>query len=50
MIRHLCSLALVTFALAPVSQAVNPPKGFTAIYNGKDLSGWRGGDTYDHRK
>ncbi len=31
-------------------QGVSPPKGFTAHYNGRDLSGWRGGDTYDHRK
>jgi hypothetical protein len=28
----------------------SPPKGFTALYNGKDLTGWRGGDTFDHRK
>jgi len=27
-----------------------PPKGFVALFNGKDLSGWRGGDTFDHRK
>jgi hypothetical protein len=24
--------------------------GFTPLFNGTDLSGWRGGDTYDHRK
>ncbi len=29
--------------------AVTPPPGFTALYNGRDLSGWRGGDTFDHR-
>ncbi len=27
-----------------------PPPGFVALYNGKDLEGWRGGDTQDHRK
>ena len=27
-----------------------PPPGFTALFNGKDLTGWRGGDTFDHRK
>jgi hypothetical protein len=27
-----------------------PPKGFIALFNGTDLSGWRGGDTFDHRK
>jgi 3-keto-disaccharide hydrolase len=29
---------------------VNPPPGFTALFDGQDLSGWRGGDTFDHRK
>lgn len=32
------------------SQGAMPPKGFTALFNGKDLSGWRGGETFDHRK
>lgn len=27
-----------------------PPPGFTALFNGQDLAGWRGGDTFDHRK
>ena len=27
-----------------------PPAGFTTLFNGKDLSGWRGGQTFDHRK
>ena len=38
----------VTSGQAPNS--ARPPAGFTALYNGKDLSGWRGGDTFDHRK
>lgn len=29
--------------------AAQPPAGFTALFNGKDLTGWRGGDTFDHR-
>ena len=29
---------------------VKPPPGFTALFNGADLGGWRGGDTFDHRK
>ena len=33
----------------PVLQAA-APAGFTPLFNGKDLSGFRGGDTYDHRK
>jgi len=39
----------IAFAL-PAPQSVTPPKGFVALYNGKDLTGWRGGDTFDHRK
>jgi hypothetical protein len=30
--------------------AAQPPSGFTALFNGKDLTGWRGGTTFDHRK
>ena len=26
------------------------PTGFTALFNGTDLAGWRGGETFDHRK
>ncbi|NBX59600.1 MAG: DUF1080 domain-containing protein, partial [Opitutaceae bacterium] len=35
---------------ATVTSAVTPPVGFTALYNGRDLTGWRGGDTFDHRQ
>jgi Domain of Unknown Function (DUF1080) len=35
---------------APAFAQDNPPAGFTALFNGKDLTGWRGGDTADHRK
>jgi hypothetical protein len=38
------------FAPANATAEVQPPAGFTALYNGKDLAGWRGGDTFDHRK
>src|SRR5688572_23627516 len=34
----------------PPPSSARPPAGFTALYNGKDLTGWRGGDTFDHRK
>jgi hypothetical protein len=30
-------------------QALEPPPGFIALFNGVDLSGWRGGETFDHR-
>src|SRR5438128_3377054 len=33
-----------------VLAASEPPPGFVELFNGKDLSGWRGGDTFDHRK
>lgn len=32
------------------SAQVQPPAGFSALFNGHDLEGWRGGDTFDHRK
>ncbi|MCD6049815.1 MAG: hypothetical protein K0Q55_1218 [Verrucomicrobia bacterium] len=34
----------------PAASAGKPPEGFTALFNGKDLTGWRGGTTFDHRK
>ena len=44
---HLVAFALVTSAaLGSVTLLAQttptPPKGFTAAFNGKDLSGWRG--------
>ena len=48
--RHL----LTTLALASLSGTlfadIAPPSGFTPLFNGKDLGGWRGGETFDHRK
>jgi len=41
--------AFVLFSASVVS-AAEPPPGFTALFNGRDLSGWRGGTTFDHRK
>src|SRR3569833_307046 len=32
------------------SAPAKAPKGFSALFNGQDLTGWRGGDTFDHRK
>lgn len=48
----LAAACLGAALLPPSANAatVRPPKGFTALYNGQDLSGWRGGDTFDHRK
>lgn len=46
------SLALLGALCSLISSqsAVTPPNGFSPLFNGKDLSGWRGGDTFDHRK
>ena len=43
---RLLSLFLATTVLGA---AQTPPAGFTALFNGTDLTGWRGGDTADHR-
>ena len=39
-----------TLVSGPLLSAQTPPAGFTALFNSKDLAGWRGGDTLDHRK
>jgi hypothetical protein len=51
-IIHNTSILAATglFALVTAVSAATPPPGFVALYNEKDLSGWRGGDTFDHRK
>ena len=41
-------LTLLALAAMPVSADNNtPPEGFTALFNGKDLSGWYGWGTKD---
>jgi len=44
--RHLLS-ALVLAALPAFAENNVPPAGFTALFNGKDLSGWYGWGTQD---
>jgi hypothetical protein len=44
-----CAGLLLLIGLSARAE-VTPPAGFTALYNGRDLSGWRGGDTFDHRQ
>lgn len=41
---------LVALLLPGQLSATPPPAGFTALFNGHDLTGWRGGSTFDHRK
>ena len=44
-------IVLICSTLADrVLAAGGPPPGFVELFNGKDLTGWRGGDTFDHRK
>jgi hypothetical protein len=40
--------SVLAFTLSAFAQN-QPPAGFTALFNGKDLTGWRGGDTADPR-
>lgn len=44
-----CLLLSLAFAAVAIADP-KPPAGFVALFNGKDLSGWRGGSTFDHRK
>ncbi len=45
---HFSSL-IAALGLAVSAFAALPPVGFTPLYNSKNLAGWRGGDTFDHR-
>ena len=47
------SLGLACLSFGPTSkaqEAVTPPPGFVALFNGKDLEGWHGMSTYDYHK
>lgn len=43
------ALAVATLT-SDAATATKPPPGFTALIKGDTLAGWRGGDTFDHRK
>jgi hypothetical protein len=47
---RLISIFLALASFAESAHAATPPPGFISLFNGKDLTGWRGGDTFDHRK
>lgn len=40
--RLTLAVALALLAAAPAAAQQTPPKGFTSLFNGRDLSGWRG--------
>ena len=42
--------ALLSFVPASHAAEVDPPEGFTALFNGQDLSGWHGMGHFDPRK
>ena len=46
----LLSVCLLAVALPARAADPQPPKGFTALFNGKDLSGWHGMPHYDPYK
>jgi hypothetical protein len=47
---HLLVLAILLTAADASAGDVTPPKGFTALFNGKDLSGWHGMPHFDPYK
>src|SRR5256885_4085871 len=46
----LVGLIAATCCVADAAAQTQPPPGFKALFDGKDLAGWRGGETFDHRK
>jgi hypothetical protein len=44
---HVLSATLVCFFASPAGAQPSPPEGFTALFNGTDLSGWYGWSTRD---
>ena len=49
-ITRTAALAAVLFVAQSSAEAGKPPKGFTALFNEKDLSGWWGLKTEDPAK
>jgi len=49
-IAALIVLGFLAGPALPGQAAPKAPRGFTPLFNGTDLAGWRGGDTFDHAK
>jgi hypothetical protein len=49
-LRNVCLGLLVVAASTAQAADSKPPKGFTALFNGKDLTGWHGMPHYDPYK
>ncbi|MBM3890165.1 MAG: DUF1080 domain-containing protein, partial [Verrucomicrobia bacterium] len=50
LVSIICVPQTLAAPAAQKSAVVKPPKGFTALFNGKDLTGWWGCGTEDPRK
>jgi hypothetical protein len=48
--RSALCLGILAVIAAPARADVQPPKGFTALFNGKDLTGWHGMPHFDPYK
>ena len=48
--RHFMTPAFVFLVSATLLSAVTPPEGFTALFNGTDLSGWHGDNPHNSNK
>ncbi len=49
-IGSLLLFALMIAGRAPAQSADQPPAGFSALFDGQSLDGWKGGSTHDPRK
>src|SRR3954452_8185573 len=49
-LRAFTGALFIAATLTACAQTAQPPAGFTALFNGQDLAGWRGGSTFDPRK
>jgi hypothetical protein len=47
--RTFPAVAIFCLAASLLPAAPRPPAGFVSLFNGRDLAGWRGGATFDHR-
>jgi hypothetical protein len=50
LIESLVIMAGLMFAVPALAEAPKPPRGFTALFNGTDMTGWHGMPHYDHYK
>ncbi len=49
-LSRILSVGLLAVMVSGCATAQDRDSRFVSLFNGADLTGWRGGDTYDHRK